>query len=243
MLLICSSPLIHVTVLSSNGTNLAPSVPILHSYIPRSTLQQRTYISRPARQCFPGDDWISRSQCDREVSPQKFTTTCQEPLKEDSSYRNIHDSEGRCTPNEICVGGGLKRWEAESSPPLQASCVTTDHFSPIGHAPSGSGQVSTGVVTADFHPASRNANLAVEAVITSVDNRTSVFATSIVVQAQRFEGAWRTVDNGTAECLRCSSVVLAPFPMTVSRVKVDVVMPDSTPMGLLWLASYDDQQY
>ena len=127
--------------------------------------------------------------------------------------------------------------------PREAYCVSTNNFTPIGQARSSSGQASTGVVTAGFHPALpplRNVELAVEAVVTGVGNLTSVFATSMVVQAQSFDGVvWKTVDNGTADCLRCANVVLTPFPEAAKRVKVDVVMPEATPVGLLWLASYE----
>ncbi len=96
-------------------------------------------------------------------------------------------------------------------------------------------------MTADFDATLLSQNgsqLAVEAVVTGLDRITSVFAASVVMQAQRHDGLWRTVTDGHIYCLRCASVTLAPFPVTAQRVKVDVVMPASVPTGLLWLASY-----
>ena len=121
----------------------------------------------------------------------------------------------------------------------QAYCVATDHFVPIGPTPSsGQGQ---GVFTASFNAALYNNNgsrLAVEAVVTSTDKMSSLSATSVVMQAQAYNGVWRTVADGHNYCLRCSSSSLVPFPVTAQRLKLDVIMPDSSPAGLLWLASY-----
>ena len=141
---------------------------------------------------------------------------------------------------EICVGGT----GGGEGTPRQAYCVSTDHFVHIGHTSSsenGENLVSSGVVTAGFNPALYNnsgSHLAVEALVTSVDQRTSLFAPSMVMQAQTYSGLWRTVADGHNYCIRCSSVCLAPFPATAQRVRVDVVLPDSSPTGLLWLASY-----
>ena len=114
----------------------------------------------------------------------------------------------------------------------------------IGHTPSDGNRqnlASSGVVTASFNAALHNKNgsrSAVEAVVTSVSKLTSLYAASVVMQAQAYNGVWRTVADGYNDCIRCSSVSLAPFPVTAQRVKVDVVMPNYTPTGLLWLASY-----
>ncbi len=122
----------------------------------------------------------------------------------------------------------------------------------IGHDPSnGDGQnvPSSGVVTAGFnaslhHNNNNNNNngshLAVEAVVTSLNKVSSIAADSVVMQAQTYtNGVWRTVADGRIYCLRCSSVSLVPFPVAAQRVKVDVVMPEWLPVGLLWLASYE----
>ena len=104
--------------------------------------------------------------------------------------------------------------------------------------------ISSGVVTAGFNPRSHNGDgmhVAVEAVLTDVDKQTSLFATSHVIQAQWYNatrGIWRTVAQGSNDCLKCASLRLEPFPTTAQRVKVDVVLPESMPAGLLWLASY-----
>ncbi len=118
----------------------------------------------------------------------------------------------------------------------------------IGHDSSnGDGQnvPSTGVVTAGFNASLHDNNnngshLAVEAVVTSLNKVSSIAADSVVMQAQTHtNGVWRTVADGRNYCLRCSSVSLVPFPVAAQRVKVDVVMPDWLPVGLLWLASYE----
>lgn len=75
--------------------------------------------------------------------------------------------------------------------------------------------------------------------MTSINKQVSVFAASVVMQAQAYNnGIWRTVAGGHNYCMECSSVTLAPFPVTAQRVKVDVVLTEVIPTGLLWLASY-----
>ena len=155
----------------------------------------------------------------------------------------MHYTQDRCATTEICVGSE----EGDGSTPLQAHCVSTNDFVAIGPNPSSSnGQqtVSSGVVTAGFDPSSRAGNgkqVAIEAVLTHADRRTSLFATSHVMQAQWYNatrGIWRTVAQGSNNCIECSSLRLEPFPSTAQRVKVSVVLPESMPAGLLWLASY-----
>lgn len=124
----------------------------------------------------------------------------------------------------------------------QAYCVSTDHFVRIGQPSSNLG--SSGVITAGFDPALYNKNgsqVAVEAVVTSINKIVSLSAVSMVMQAQGFDKVWRTVADGHNYCLRCSSVSLVPFPVTAQRVKVDVVLSEAFPTGLLWLASYSYQ--
>ena len=149
--------------------------------------------------------------------------------------------EGKCAVGEICVGSNV--WNVG---PSQAYCVSTEHFVRIGQNPlGGDGQnlPSSGVVTAGFnsalHSGINGSHVAVEAVVTSIDKKTSLFATSVVMQAQAYNnGIWRAVTGGYSHCARCSSIILAPFPVTAQRVKVDVVMTEESPTGLLWLASY-----
>ena len=138
----------------------------------------------------------------------------------------------------------MGRGPGDKDTPLLAYCVSTTHFVPIGHDLStGVGQSagSSRVVTADFNAAVHQRNgsrLAVEAVVTSINRKTSLFATSVVMQAQAYNGLWHPVADGYSYCTDCTSVGLAPFPETAQRVKVDVVMPEWVSTGLLWLASY-----
>ena len=150
--------------------------------------------------------------------------------------------EGNCESNEICVGSDAKDRDGSR----QAYCVYTSNFVRIGHDPStrnGQNVGSSGVVTANFNSALHNNNkngsqLAVEAVVTDVNKVSTLFAISVVIQAQTYNGVWRTVADGQNYCKFCSSVSLAPFPATAQRVKVDVVLSEWFPAALLWLASY-----
>lgn len=134
--------------------------------------------------------------------------------------------------------------DGDEDAPNQAYCVSTDRFVNIGHDPSdeeGENGISSGVVTAGFNAALYNNNgshLGIEALVTDADKRTSLYATSMVMQAQAYNGLWRTVAHGIIDCIGCSSVSFAPFPVSAQRVKVDVVLPAESPTGLLWLASY-----
>ena len=116
------------------------------------------------------------------------------------------------------------------------------HFVAIGPDPqNGKAAAWSGAVTAGFNPAvhkKKGSRVTVEAVLTSAGTVYSLFATSLVMQAQSYNGLWRTVADGYRYCTDCSSVRLVPFPETAQRVKVDVVLPESSPAGLLWLASY-----
>ena len=232
-----------ISILSSNGTDLTSSMPILHSHISLSKLQQRSYTLVPISQC-PVDDtlgetYTTRSWCQHRSSPQTFKTLCSGPQPQGAQttpqYQLINH--GTCAEDEICVGSD----SIDGTAPVQAYCVSTDHFVRIGHDQSGIGVASSAVVTADFNPAiynNRGTNLTVEAVATTLDNRSSLIATSMVVQAQAYGSVWRTVPGGDNECLRCPSVTLAPFPVTAQRVKIDVVLSENSPAGLLWLANY-----
>ena len=189
------------------------------------------------------DENVSRSWCQHSLSAQSFETFCKEPAAQPDNPAFMHYTQAHCAPDEICVGSE----EGDGRTPLQAHCVSTTHFVPIGrNTSSGNGQetVSSGVVTAGFNPRSHNGDgmhVAVEAVLTHVDKRTSLFATSHVIQAQWYNatrGIWRTVASGANDCINCSNLRLEPFPTTAQRVKVDVVLPESMPAGLLWLASY-----
>ena len=231
MLDVCSSfSPFQITVHSSNGTDLTSSIPILHSHIPLSTLQRRSHTF-PILTC-PSDAYIARSWCEHDVSASDFAGIC----TEQSQQQHTHINEGNCARDEICVGSNAEDTDA----PRQAYCVSTNHFVRIGQDPStGNGQTS-GVVTASFNSALHNngSQLAVEAVVTSLNRLSTLFATSVVIQAQAYNGVWRTVAEGQNYCKICSSVSLAPVPATAQRVKVDVVLPEWYPTGLLWLASY-----
>lgn len=131
---------------------------------------------------------------------------------------------------------------------LQSFCVSTNEFVQIGqNSSTGNGGQNagslSGVVTAGFNAAAhsrKGSQVAVEAVVTSVNKRTSLSATSLVMQAQAYDKYWRTVDDYHSHdyCLKCSSLTLVPFPKTAQRIKVDVVMPEEAPTGLLWLATF-----
>lgn len=228
---------IQVNIRSSNGTDLTPSIQVLHSHISLSTLQQRSFTSTPISGCAQVGPNIPHSWCQRAVSPQDYDTSCTEPPRDGWTDPNRikHIGQGKCASHEICVGPNTEGGD----PQHQAPCVSTNHFVQIDRDPSDA--AAAGVVTAGINSTILHENgsqVAVEAVLTSLSEVISLAAVSMVMQAQTYNGLWRTVENGHTYCLRCPSVTLAPFPEKVQRVKVDVVMPYSTPTGLLWLASY-----
>ena len=219
---------------------------ILHSHLSPSKVQQRSYTSVPISQCplgesyTLGETYTSRSWCQHVTSPQASETLCIGPTQQSDGtgpqYQMIN--RGSCADDEICVGSDSSSGVTGL---VQAYCVSTDHFVHIGKNPSGLGVASSAVVTADFNPATYNKKgtyLTVEALVTTLDNRNSLFATSMVMQAQSYDKVWRTIGGGISDCLRCPSVTLAPFPVMAQRVKIDVVLSEDSPAGLLWLASY-----
>ena len=231
-----------VTILSSNGTDLTSSIQVLHSHAPLSALQQRSSTSSPIRECPMDPEHVSTSWCQRSHSAQDFRTSCLAIPQPDQGKPNsvTRLAPGKCPADGICIGRGS---DDETETPVQAYCVSTNDFVKIGQEPLRGGQNlgSSGVVAAGLNPAFYNKSggkIGVEAVVTYMSGKESLFAASMVMQAQTYDTSWRTVANGSANCLRCSSVTVAPFPMTAQRVKVDVVMPERIPTGLLWLASY-----
>ena len=229
-----------VTILSSNGTDLTSSIQILHSPVPLSALRKRSVTSDVMRKCSMDPRSVFSSWCDHSFTAQAFQTYCKMKPQPGQRTLNPLGSSDHCTDNKICVGSDSYH---ETGKLAQAYCLSTNHFVEIGQGTQTSGQNhgSTGVVTAGFDPTIYNdtgRDLGVEAVVTYLDGKLSLLASSIVMQAQSYDRSWHTVANGSAECLTCSSVTVAPFPMTAQRVKVDVVMPKNEPTGLLWLASY-----
>ena len=78
--------------------------------------------------------------------------------------------------------------------------------------------------------------------ITGLDKRTSAFAQSLQIQAQKAERlhdtqAWSTLVNGSNECSNCSSVHIQPLPAGTQRVKVNVLLEGAVSAGLVYLAS------
>ena len=233
LILYSSAPSFQVTILSSNGTDFTSSMPILHSHLPLSKLQQRSHISVPITKCPLGGMWTSNSWCQHNKSPQASETFCFGASRQAgrTSPQTHFISEGRCANDEICVGSE----DIGGANPIQAYCVSTDNFVRIGRGPSASS------LAASFNTAVYNnsgSHLTVEAVITSLNKQSSVFAASVVMQAQAYDTVWRTVAEGSIDCLRCSSLTLAPFPLTAQRVKIDVELSEGNPAGLLWLASF-----
>ena len=91
-------------------------------------------------------------------------------------------------------------------------------------------------------PGMPRAGYAMEAVMTGLDHKSSVFTQSLNMQAQTLDvdkgmRLWRTLDHGTNQCTDCSSLALEALPIGTQRVKVDVVMKVATAVGLLYLAS------
>lgn len=235
---------IQITIVSANGTDLSSSTPVLYSNNSLSTLQKRSSTSVPINPCSPTNTWASSSWCQREDSPQRYETVCVESPQQGRTnpQQQTLIRQGKCALDEICIGSNAK----DTGTSRQAYCVATTHFVRIGHDPpsgSGSDTLSSGLVTASFNSSlyddNNGSQLAVEAVVTHLNKLSSLFATSVVIQAQAYNnGVWRNVAGGIDYCMSCSSMTLAPFPITAQRVKVDVVMPEWSPTGLLWLASY-----
>ena len=110
----------------------------------------------------------------------------------------------------------------------------------------GDEEVTGGVdVTAGYTPLGGGVgegNVTVEAVMTGVDNTTTVMAQSLSLVAQTSTllfntPTWGTVLNGTSECEDCASVRLDSLDRATQRVKVHVVLKSAVEVGLLYLAT------
>ena len=149
--------------------------------------------------------------------------------------RTLDSIEGSCAEHEMCVGGARSTGKWPFQLPWFSYCVSMSNFVQIADD-----QISTTATTA-FQKSDTSA-YAVEAVVTGVDNVTSLFAQSMQIQAQTYDfsfnpGAWRTLANGSSQCSKCASIDIEPIPVGTQRFKVDVVLQSATVVGLLYLAS------
>ena len=89
----------------------------------------------------------------------------------------------------------------------------------------------------------RNNAYAVEAILTMMNPQTSLFTSSLSLQAQLstiIHGTlvWRMVENGTSHCLDCSSIGLNVVSNSVQRFQLNVGLPANVTTGDVWLTSW-----
>ena len=181
------------------------------------------------------------SMCSRHVSAVAYTITCG-----NDKTGNIERTPGECEESEICVDGvnwrnfnfmyhGLRH---------TAYCVSMNNFVEIAIERTKAAQKDASAVEASsgVRPGMPQAGYAMEAVMTGLDHKTSIFTQSLNMQAQTLDvdkntHVWRTLDRGTTQCTDCSSLAMESLPIGTQRVKVDVVMKAATAVGLLYLTS------
>ena len=180
------------------------------------------------------------SHCLRAANSQAYLISC-------ANYQTgvfIH-APGECEDSEICIDGrNLHNHEFHHIPiPDTAYCVSINNFVEIALERSRTTKDPSAVeVASDVGPGMASAGYAMEAVMTGLDHKTSLFMHSLKMQAQTLDVdknrlVWRTLDRGMTQCTNCSSLALGPLPIGTQRVKVDAVLKAATAVGLLYLAS------
>lgn len=182
-----------------------------------------------------------RSVCNRNISPQAYITQC---IKIGSViFVDQVRVGGNCARHEICIDGVEHPHPAPGELVETAYCVSAQNFVRIAQdqrahlTPS---STTNAVFTAQYHPGS--GRHIVEAVMTGLDARQSVFASTLRIEAQSFIMAssgpvWRCLLGGLFECSNCSSMGFFPVPDGTQRIQVAVTLPAMVAGGLLYLAS------
>ena len=231
-----SPPTFDVSVRNSNGTDISREIPILHQFstvsLPPSTSKRD--LSSPQNDC-PLPSWpvFEGSVCLRQTSPQALLATCRHQT-DLFDFKNVHS---HCADNEICVDGIRAKAGFATQEVYMAYCVNTENFIRIiqDHTTTWSAAESVEVNT--------NSNdYAIEAVMTGLDHKTSVFAEFLNIQSQVYDtsknyATWRSLPNGNDNCHNCASVQIQPIPAGTQRIRVDVVLNTVKAAGLLYLAT------
>lgn len=198
-----------------------------------------------------GSDSDSDNSSDEEEESSSSASSGSTPT--DTLY--LHRLEERlisCANHEICVDGygPPELWEFGAS---VAWCVSTSNFveiakEKIAHITEDVSDIEgPSNVVEDI--IAGTASMGIEAVLTSPDQGSSMYARKMQIKAQGYEKAfntqlWRSLANGTTNCHQCTSLDLTPLPEGTKRIKVDIMMSGRGVIsgGLLYLFHVHSQK-
>ena len=208
--------MLDVSISNAIGTDLSDKISVLHHpHIILPTSQEsldKREISRALDSCLdPSFSHFRFSYCNRRVGPQAYQIRCRNP-----NTNHLRIENGVCSSSEICVDRALPRHEHRRAiSRLVAYCVSMQNFVRLANI------VLQHPVTAysPFHELPGRDGYAVEAVMTSLDNTTSVFAQNLTIQAQAKDEIsntqlWGTLVNGSNTCNNCAAIRLGKQTFT-----------------------------
>lgn len=203
------------------------------SQVPADTAVQnfKRAVGRRQDRC-PAGLIFHESECLGGINPQLYRVICIEPFTNATSAHV-----GRCRFDELCVD-----WEddpGDAGPLSRAYCVGLRSLMSWGAPKLKRTVESIGAGQAGL-PAGRARGYRVEAVMTGLDVRESVKASTIQIEAQRsvvVHGSrlWTTLPAGTSQCSDCGTVELL-VPKGTQRLLVSVAM--ATVAGFVHLGAF-----
>lgn len=223
-----------ISISDTNGNDISDRFSVHHDQRLAPSLLEHIAkrASRPLRSCpNPGLPHFQGSFCLRTVSAAAYAISCT-----NDRTGLWGRASGECEESEICIDGSHPE-------PHIAYCVSKNDFVEMAIERTKTKKGGSAVeVASGVSPGMPQAGYALEAVMTGLDHKTSVFTQSLNMQAQTLDvdkntRVWRTLDRGTSQCTDCSSLSIEPLPIGTQRVKVDVVLKAATAVGLLYLAS------
>ena len=179
------TPFLHTTFLDASGVSVTPQV----SMLDLSSLQtsgvptvKRQLVS-PTAACPDGFE-ISSSRCRYEHSPQAYTVFC---ISNPGMRAQLINQE--CLPTQLCVQ--LDRPADPNTLDLRtrAYCVEYEYFARLAQVYQSQGRATAGSIVSqmNLNPAQRaglaSRDLGIAAVLTGLDNHTSVLASNLSIEA------------------------------------------------------------
>ena len=173
--------------------------------------------SRALNSCTdPSFSLFKFSYCDRRVGPQAYQIRCRNP-----ATNRLRVENGVCTSSELCVDRVLPPFEhRRAMSRLVAYCVSMQNFVQIAQV----ALQTTATAVSPFHELPGTDGYVVEAVMTSPDNITSVFAQNLTIQAQANDEMsntqlWGTLADGVNTCNNCAAIRLGKYTFKSRYVK------------------------
>ncbi|MCJ1228050.1 hypothetical protein MMC12_004710 [Toensbergia leucococca] len=204
---------------------------------------KREVASRRMDDCSnPPSLWLE-SECLRHVSPQAVRVECDDRTVPDNEHNNAQEYgyDINCHDNEICVdvvkfNPNLHNTPNHYNPWCNlAYCVNNLNFVKIAQSQL-DWMTKPESVTVPYVPVG---DAKVEALLTGLNNNTSVFAKSLEMKPQvqglvSGEMQWSTLSAGASSCIDCASLDISEVPAGTQRILVHATLPTTVTAALLY---------